>query len=57
MNNFAGSLALPAAGRHAGHITGCHDSAGHSLISGLCRVPDPWAMRARCWSRACPVGA
>jgi hypothetical protein len=31
--------ALPAARRHAGHIIRCYDSPGHSLISGLCRVP------------------
>jgi hypothetical protein len=38
--NFHRSVrALPAARRHAGHVIRCYDSAGHSLISGLCRIP------------------
>jgi hypothetical protein len=45
VKNFHRSArALPAARRHAGHIIRCYDSAGHSLISGLCRVPAAHAL-------------
>ena len=38
-NFHRSARALPAARRHAGHISRCYDTAGHSLNSRLCRVP------------------
>jgi hypothetical protein len=41
VKNFHRSArALPATCRHAGHVTRCYDTAGHSPTSRLCRVPD-----------------
>ena len=39
-NFHRSARAPPATRRHAGHIIRCYNSAGHSLNSGLCRVPD-----------------
>lgn len=35
--------AMPAARRHAGHVTSCYNIAGRSLSTRLCRVPEEQA--------------
>jgi hypothetical protein len=38
-NSHRSARALPVTRRNAGHVTHCHDIAGRSLTSRLCRVP------------------
>ena len=47
-NFHRSARALPATRRHAGHITCRYDTAGHSLNSRLCRVPEASTSRASC---------
>jgi hypothetical protein len=45
-NFHRSARALPATHGHAGHITCHYDTAGHTLNSRLCRVPDPGGQEA-----------
>jgi len=50
-NFHRSARAPPATRRHAGHLIRRYDTAGHSLHSGLCRIPARWprpSKRARC---------